>query len=49
MYTAGRINFDVTDASGSANVDPNASGLKYTLTLDIGGVLTSEKEYVVSY
>ena len=49
VYTAGRINLDVTDASGSTNVDPNASGLKYMLTLDIGGVLTSEKEYIVSY
>ena len=49
LYTAGRINFDVTDSSGASNVDPNASNLKYTLTLDIGGVLTSQQEYVVTY
>lgn len=48
-YTAGRINLDVTDASGSPNVDPNATGLKYTLTLDIGSFLTSQKEYIVNY
>src|SRR5205807_7151752 len=27
-YTAGRINFDATDSSGTENVDPNASNLK---------------------
>jgi hypothetical protein len=48
-YTAGRINLDVTDSSGAANVDPNATNLKYTLTLDTGGVLTSQQEYVVTY
>ena len=48
IYTAGRINFDVTDSSGASNVDPNASNLKYTLTLDIGGDLTGQ-EYVVTY
>lgn len=48
-YTAGRISFDVTDSSGQENVDPNATDLKYTLTLDIGGLLTSEQEFVVSY
>jgi hypothetical protein len=47
-YTAGRINFDVTDSSGAENLDPNASNLKHTLTLDIGGVSTSQ-EYVVTY
>jgi len=46
--TAGRINFDVTDASGSENVDPNATNLTYTLTLDIGGDF-SNHEYVVTY
>ena len=48
-YTAGRILVDVTDSSGAANVDPNATNLKYTLTLDIGGVYTSQEEYVVTY
>ncbi len=47
-YTAGRINFDVTDSSGAENVDPNASNLKHTLTLDIGGV-SMNQEYVVTY
>lgn len=47
-YTAGRINFDVTDSSGASNVDPNASNLKYTLTLDVGGFDT-QQEYVVTY
>lgn len=48
-YTAGRIDFTTTDDSGSPNVDPNATDLKYTLTLDIGGILTSQQEYEVSY
>ena len=48
-YTAGRILVDVTDSSGAANVDPNGSNLKYTLTLDIGGVLSSQQEYVITY
>ncbi len=48
VYTAGRINFDVTDSSGAVNLDPNASNLKHTLTLDIGGDSTSQ-EYVVTY
>jgi len=48
-YTAGRINFDVTDASGASNLDPNATNLTYTLTLDIGGFFTNAKEYVVTY
>jgi hypothetical protein len=47
-YTAGRINFDVTDSSGAVNLDPNASNLKHTLTLDIGGLSTNQ-EYVVTY
>lgn len=48
LYTAGRINVDVTDSSGAPNVDPNATNLKHTLTLDIGGAL-SNQEYVVTY
>ena len=48
VYTAGRINFDVTDSSGAENVDPNANNLKHTLTLDIGGADTNQ-EYVVTY
>jgi len=47
-YTAGRILFDVTDSSGAENTDPNATNLKHTLTLDIGGDL-SNQEYVVTY
>jgi hypothetical protein len=47
-YTAGRIVVDVTDANGAGNVDPNATNLKYTLTLDVGG-FDSNKEYVVTY
>lgn len=47
-YTAGRILVDVTDSSGAANLDPNATNLKHTLTLDIGG-LSSNQEYVVTY
>jgi hypothetical protein len=48
VYTAGRILVDVTDSSGAANVDPNATDLKHTLTLDIGGI-DSNQEYVVTY
>ncbi len=48
VYTAGLIHFDVTDASGGANTDPNASGLKYTLTLDIG-TFDAHQEAVVTY
>ena len=48
VYTAGRILVDDTDSSGAANVDPNASNLKHTLTLDIGGLSTNQ-EYVVTY
>lgn len=47
-YTAGRISFDVTDSSGQPNLDPNATNLKYTLTLDTGDVATGQ-EYVVTY
>lgn len=47
-YTAGRINFDATDSSGNENTDPNATNLKYTLTLDTGDISTGQ-EYVVSY
>ncbi|MFL5626718.1 MAG: hypothetical protein ACJ788_14125 [Ktedonobacteraceae bacterium] len=47
-YTAGRILFDVTDSSGQANLDPNATNLKYTLTLDTGDDLTGQ-EHVVTY
>ena len=47
-YTAGRILVDVTDSSGAGNLDPNATNLKHTLTLDIGG-LSSNQEYVVTY
>lgn len=47
-YTAGRINLDVVDSSGATNVDPNASNLTYTLTLDVGGFGTGQ-EYIVTY
>ena len=47
-YTAGMINLDVTDSSGSANLDPNASRLKHQLTLDIGA-LGINQEYIVTY
>lgn len=47
-YTVGRINFDATDSSGTENIDPNATNLKHTLTLDIGGALANQ-EYVVTY
>lgn len=47
-YTAGRILLNVADSSGAANVDPNATNLKYTLTLDIGGLGTNQ-EYVITY
>ncbi len=47
-YTAGRINFDATNNNGSANMDPNESGLQYKLTLDIGGLM-NQQEYVLSY
>lgn len=47
-YTAGRILLDVYDSSGAYNNDPNATNLKYTLTLDTGGVLTNQQEYVIT-
>jgi hypothetical protein len=47
-YTAGLINLDVTDASGSVNTDPNASGLKHKLTLNIGSCC-GDPGYVVNY
>lgn len=48
-YTAGRIKFDVTDSNGNINTDQNATNLKHTLTLDIGGFMENQKEYVVTY
>lgn len=47
-YTAGRINTDVTTADGSTNFDPNGTGLKHRLTLDVGD-LTTGQEYTVTY
>jgi hypothetical protein len=47
-YTAGRVLLDVTDSSGQPNTDPNATNLKYTLTLDTGDVVSGQ-EYVVTY
>lgn len=47
-YTAGRINFDASQADGSPNFDPNATNLKYSLTLDVGGI-DNGQEYVVTY
>lgn len=47
-YSAGRVNLDVTDSSGQANIDPNATKLTYTVTLDVGGVFPGE-EYIVAY
>jgi hypothetical protein len=49
VYTAGRIILDVTDSSGAVNIDPNATNLTYPLTLDLGGVLSSQQEYIVTY
>jgi len=48
VYTAGRINFDALDSNGQVNSDPNATNLKYRLTLDVGGISTGQ-EYVVTY
>jgi len=48
VYTAGRVNFDVYDSSGQYNLDPNATNLTYTLTLDVGGFSTGQ-EYVITY
>ncbi len=47
-YTAGRIRFDTTDSSGAPNVDPNATNVKHTLTLNLGDVTTGQ-EYIVTY
>jgi hypothetical protein len=47
VFTAGRIKFDVTDASGQANFDPNATNVTHELTLDIGSL--DGQEYVVTY
>lgn len=47
-YTAGRIKLDVTDSSGQSNTDSNATGLTYTLTLDVGDIGTG-KEYTVTW
>ena len=47
-YTAGRIVFEVTNSSGADNVDPNASNLKHTLTIDVGPY-GSNQEFVVIY
>jgi hypothetical protein len=47
-YTAGRINLDVADSSGSPNTDPNATNLTYTVTLDVGDVVSGQ-EYTVTY
>lgn len=49
FYTAGRIDFTVNDSSGNGNVDPNGTDLKHTLTLDVGGFMANQKEYVVTY
>jgi len=49
VYTAGRVLLDVTDSSGQANVDPNATNLTYSLTLDIGGALAGQQEYIITY
>jgi len=47
-YTAGRILVNVTDSSGTGNIDPNASNLKHQLTLDIGSADTNQ-EFVITY
>jgi len=47
-YTAARVLLNVTDASGADNLDPNASNLKHTLTLDTGG-FDANQESVVTY
>ena len=47
-YTAGRILFDANDSSGQGNLNPNATNLTYTLTLDTGDVSTGQ-EYAVTY
>lgn len=47
-YTAARILVNVKDTSGGTNIDPNATGLTYTMTLDTGG-LGEGQEYVITY
>jgi hypothetical protein len=47
-YTAGRVNLDVYNSNGQYNLDPNATNLKYMVTLDVGGVL-ARQEYIVTY
>ncbi|HEX4716142.1 MAG TPA: hypothetical protein VH164_14565, partial [Ktedonobacteraceae bacterium] len=47
-YTAGRIMVDTANADGSPNFDPNATNIKYKITLDVGDVATGQ-ESVVSY
>lgn len=47
-YTAGLINFDVTNSGGNVNTDPNASGLKRKLRLNVGS-FDSNQEYAVTY
>ena len=47
-FTAGRIDWTVTDSSGQANLDPNATNLTDTLTLDVGGI-DAGQEYTITY
>ncbi len=49
FYTAGRINLDTVDSSGQPNFDPNATGITYTLTLDVSGDLAGQGEYIITY
>jgi hypothetical protein len=48
VYTAGRIDWTVTDSSGAVNLDPNATNLTHALTLDVGGI-DANQEYVITY
>lgn len=47
-YTAGRILVDTTDSNEANITDPNATDVKYKITLDVGDVATGQ-EYVVTY
>lgn len=47
-YTAGRVMLDTATSDGSSNYDPNATGLKYTLTFDTGDATTGQDD-VVNY
>ncbi len=38
----------ILPSSGAENVEPNATNLKHTFTLDIGGISTNQ-EYAVTY